>query len=152
MQNFFDALGRRAFFDGLLSESQLHLRPLILAAREGNIALTLIKQNAGPSIPLKLSKPIVTIICDDPGHALGPASFDRASITEIARRADLAIVNAWALESLLYQYALIIASGLQQNVLFIETRLPHEQAWISQIDAANPNIRFIVASPNGGRA
>jgi hypothetical protein len=135
---------RCSFYKGLLRASQPHLRPLILAARDGGIVLGLVRQNAGPGILPGKGKPVVTIIGDDPGISFGPDGFDRNFIGEVAVRAKLAIVNAWALERELYNYALAMATGLKWDVLLIETRRQHEQAWISVIETVNPEIRFVI--------
>ena len=60
----------------------------------------------------------------------------------------LTIVNAWALEPELYLYALAAATGQLWSVMFVETRLRHEQAWIAAIKGANPDMTFLVASPH----
>lgn len=137
---------RQAFYKRLLAASQPHLRPLIAAARDGAIVLGLINQHSGSAILSNQPKPVITIIGDDQSHALGIAAFDRDSIAQIARRANLAIVNAWALDPELYILALAMATALQWNVLFIETRLLYEQTWISEVEKAHPGITFLIVS------
>jgi hypothetical protein len=135
----------------ILAPMAPHMRPILTAARDGGIDLLAIDQHSGPAVHPGFGKPLITIIEDDPppGKSLGIAAFHRRSIRKLVRRCKLVVVNAWAPDPFLYNLALAYATGLQSDVMFIETRRIHEQEWTSAIEAFHPDVNLIASNGCG---
>ena len=128
-----------------------HMRPAIRAAQRAGIQFTVIGRKSGPFGQLITNDRIIAVLCDDTGVAAGSSAFDRASLLRLLKKIDTAIIHAWALEPGIYSAAVAEAIFFGRSVLVIETRLSHEQEWISLVGGCN-NVRLVVTTPVGGRA
>ncbi|MDE2041688.1 MAG: hypothetical protein KGJ05_01280 [Alphaproteobacteria bacterium] len=97
-------------------------------------------------------RPFTVLVADDDGTSRGAAAFDRDSLRRIVAKADIAIINAWALHPPVYSLAAGLAVALRQSVIIVETRLAHEQEWIDFLHARNREIQFSIITPVGGSA
>lgn len=142
----------RSFIDRMIPTSNDCQMYCINAALNFDVALSIIGQHGLGFVSCAEGRPSLTLVCDDSGTSRGPANFPYENLCKFISKADHAFILAWAFEPLFYAGAALVAAHLRRNVIFIETRLKHEQEWITHIDAMNPRIRFEIATPKGGRA
>jgi len=128
-----------------------HLRPLMIAVRDGGIGLCVVPQGKEPFDPPR-NRPTVTIMGDDMLEAKGPNAFHRCSLIRFARRCSGAVIVACSPLVEAYASAAATAVGLGHDVIIIETRPRFEADWKTAIETANPDIAFIIATvkPDGG--
>jgi hypothetical protein len=128
-----------------------HLRPALFAAYRADIPVALVGRGPHSFKPAVRTKAFFAVLCDDTGVALGPVGFHHPSLMRLLGRADTVIIHAWALEPLIYSAAVCEAIFLRRNVVVVETRLSHEQKWISLVGRMK-KPRLVITTPVGGAA
>lgn len=99
---------------------------------------------------LNLMRVSITLIADDDGRSVGPEHFRSPLLDARMASANIAFILAWAAEPIFYGMAAMSVAFWSKNILFVETRINHEQQWIDHINAVNPSIQFVIAAPVGG--
>jgi hypothetical protein len=130
---------------------QPHLRSTILAVRDHGVSLCLVPQGKSPFEPMH-DRPAIVLIGDDMLEAEGPNAFHRGSLHRYVKRCGaMAIVSCEPLP-MSYAYVARVAARMRQNVILIETGPEHEADWKAALDAANPDLSFLIATvqPMGG--
>jgi hypothetical protein len=127
-----------------------HLRPLMVAVRDSGIGLCVVPQGKEPFDPPS-NRPTVTILGDDMLQAKGPDAFHRRSLVRFVRRCRGAVIVAS--EPLVVVYAAAATMAVAGfNTVIVETQPRYEADWKAALDAANPDLNFIIATvkPEGG--
>jgi hypothetical protein len=127
-----------------------HLQPLMIAVRDGGIGLCVVPQGNEPFDP-PTNRPTVVILGDDMLEAKGPAAFHRRSLILFVRKCRGAVIVAS--EPIVAAYAAAAAMAVAGfNAVIVETQPRHEADWKAALDAANPDLTYIIATvkPAGG--
>jgi hypothetical protein len=128
-----------------IDNSPAHLRPIMIAVRDCGVSLCLVPQGKLRFDPPS-NRPAIVLIGDDMHDAKGPNGFHRRSLVRFARRCSGAVIVACSPLVEAYASAAATAAGLRLNVLLVETRPQFEADWKAAIEAANPDIAFIIAT------
>lgn len=140
-----DVSTSRARIDHALTVLPAHLRPILLAVRDYDVAWASIAQRAG-RFDLPLDKPTITVIGDDLHEALGPSGFHRRSVRKVIAASRVVAVVACEPMLLAYAAAATAAAGFGLNGTVIETRPEQEMQWIALVKAENPSAQLIICS------
>lgn len=134
-----------------IDHSPDHLRPIMLAVRDHGVSLCLVPQGKEWFSPPDHC-PAIVLVGDDLHQAMGPKGFHRRSLVRFAKRCSGAVIVACAPLVTAYASAAASAAGLRQDVILIETRPEFEADWKAALEAANPDLAFIIATiePVGG--
>lgn len=128
-----------------------HYAPLIFAARNG-FGLFVIHQDSGVACPEhQHGSGTVVVIGDDMETSKGPAAFDTDALRRfLGTCATVLILAADANAKLYAGVAMSVARGVAErwerpNGVIIETRLAHENAWLSLLaDADLPDTTSVI--------
>lgn len=138
--------------DFLIASGPSYYAPLLISVRDFGLRLCSVGQNSRPIDLPEEGHPAVVLIGDDANKAVGPTGFHHASLRQLMKWADCAVLIACAPSPILYAGAAMLATWHGLKTLAIETRLAEEQAWIDCLTEANREIRLMIGTGTGGRA
>lgn len=133
-----------------IDNSPRHLRPLLVAARDGGVRLCLVAQGRR-RFDLPARYPTILLVGDDMHVSMGPDGFHRKSLRRFIRTCRCAVIVSSA--PLIEPYAAAAASAaMGMNTILVETRLSHEQVWRSFIESEQPGVPLFISTvkPEGG--
>ena len=133
------------------ANDQPHRRSIITTVRDHGVSLCLMPQGKSPFEPMH-DRPAIVLIGDDMLEAKGPNAFHRRSLHRYVKRCWAAAIVSGEPLPMSYAYVATVAARTRQNVILIEIRPEHEADWKAALDAANPDLSFLIATvqPMGG--
>ena len=133
------------------ANDQPHRRSIITTVRDHGVSLCLMPQGKSPFEPMH-DRPAIVLIGDDMLEAKGPNAFHRRSLHRYVKRRRAADIVSCQPLPMAYAYVATVAARTRQNVIFIETRPEFGADWKAALDAAKPDLSFLIATvqPMGG--
>ena len=141
----------RARLDASLASAPAHLRPILLAVRDGGCAWLTIPQGRDP-FDVPTGKPVIAVVGDDMDETWGPSGLPRPSLQRLLRSCRAVSVVSCEPSALAYAVPVATAVGLRRNVAIVETGPLQEAAWIKLIQRIAPKASLVIATvkPLGG--
>lgn len=127
-----------------------HLRPVYQAVRDHRVPFLLVGQHIRRFVVPKPG-PFIALLADDPGLALGPASFHARSVKKVIRSVRAVTIITGAAYLALYEAAAAL-TVTGQSVLIIETRLEQEIPWAELVRRIAPSLPILISTVPGGTA
>ena len=134
----------------LSKDGLVEWQPILEAARDHDVALCVVLQNAGQiARPITFGRPLIAVVGDSPGGlSLGPDAFDGEGIWGIIQRSRFVIIKSRPLRYERYADAARLAVLTRQDVTLIDTEHEHELAWVQLVDSRDYSDEVI--SDQGG--
>lgn len=130
-----------------------HLRSLLVAVRDFQVAFMFIPQNFDTfRIPARADRPSIVLIGDDMDTARGPDGFHMPSLRRIIRGCSAFAVISAAPPTDLYAAMAATTATKRKSTLLIETRPEQEIQWLALIQKLAPGRPIVLATVKGGNA
>jgi hypothetical protein len=153
MNTVYEAGLSRDTLSRVMENSPSHLRPIIAAVRDGQIAFMFVAQGFDAfRIPKRADRPSITILGDDLNAAHGPDGFHLPSVRRVIRASAFFAVVSSAPPTGVYATMAATTVASRKNGLIIETRPEQEIPWLALIQKMAPGRPIYLATVKGGTA